>query len=137
MAHYALPYPRGTTGNIVSISSKTAVTGQGATSGYVARTGAIPVLSRKWVAEFLPYGIRVNAVVPAEVMPPLYRQWLDSFPDPERQLQRAVAKIPLAHRMTMAEEVAATVRFLLSSKADHITGSRYSLTAGMCISIAH
>jgi L-fucose dehydrogenase len=95
MAHYALPYLKGTSGNIVNISSKTAVTGQRGTSGYVASKGAILGLTREWGAELLPHGIRVNAVVPAEVMTPLYRQWLDSFPDPEQQLQRVVAKFPL------------------------------------------
>ena len=31
-------------------------------------------LTREWAAELLPYGIRVNTVIPAEVMTPLYRQ---------------------------------------------------------------
>ena len=67
-AHYALPYLKCTSDNIVSISSKTAVTGQGGTSGYVASKGAILGLTREWAAELLPYGIRVSAVVPAEVL---------------------------------------------------------------------
>jgi L-fucose dehydrogenase len=41
MAHYALPHLKRTRGSIVNISSKTAVTGQGGTSGYVASKGAI------------------------------------------------------------------------------------------------
>ena len=41
MAHYALPHLKHTAGSIISISSKTAVTGQGGTSGYVASKGAI------------------------------------------------------------------------------------------------
>ena len=83
MAHYALPHLKRTRGSIVNISSKTALTGQGGTSGYVASKGAILGLTREWAAELLPYCIRVNAVVPAEVMTPLYQQWLDGFPDPQ------------------------------------------------------
>jgi len=45
--------------------------------------------------ELLPYGIRVNAVVPAEVMTPLYQQWLSTFTNPEEKLKTIVAKIPL------------------------------------------
>jgi len=130
MAHYALPDLKRTSGSIVNISSKTAITGQGGTSGYVASKGAILGLTREWAAELLPYGIRVNAVIPAEVMTPLYQQWLDTFPDPEKQLKRVVAKIPLARRMTMPDEIAAMVVFLISSKAGHITGQHSFVDGG-------
>lgn len=83
MAHYALPHLKGSKGSIVNISSKTALTGQGETSGYASAKGAILGLTREWAAELLPYEIRMNAVVPAEVMTPLYQQWLEAFPDPE------------------------------------------------------
>jgi L-fucose dehydrogenase len=54
MAHYALPHLKETRGSIVNISSKTAVTGQGGTSGYVAAKGAILGLTREWAAESMP-----------------------------------------------------------------------------------
>src|SRR5205823_1015802 len=79
-------------------------------------------LTREWAAELLPFGIRVNAVVPAEVMTPLYQQWLGTFPDPQQKLLEIVAKIPLEKRMTKAEEIAAMVLFLISEQAHHITG---------------
>ena len=130
MAHYALPHLKRTSGSIVSISSKTAVTGQGGTSGYVASKGAILALTREWAVELLPYGIRVNAVVPAEVMTPLYQQWLGTFANPEEKLKTIVAKIPLGKRMTTAEEIAAMVVFLISSKAGHITGQHLYVDGG-------
>ena len=65
MAHYALPYLKQNKGSIVNIGSKTSVTGQGNTSGYVAAKGAILSLTREWAVELLPYSIRVNAVIPA------------------------------------------------------------------------
>src|SRR6202142_23353 len=122
MAHFSLPHLRRSRGPIVNISSKTAVTGQGGTSGYVAAKGGILGLTREWAAELLPHGIRVNAILPAEVMTPLYRQWLDTFPDPPAKLKEVVAKIPLEQRMTAPEEIAAMAVFLISPQASHITG---------------
>src|SRR5437762_12994163 len=90
---------------------------QGGTSGYVASKGAILGLTREWAAELLPHGIRVNAVVPAEVMTPLYQQWLATFPDPQQKLAEIVSKIPLGKRMTKPEEIAAMVLFLISEQA--------------------
>ena len=130
MAHHALPFLKESHGCIVNIGSKTAITGQGGTSGYVASKGAILALTREWAAELLPYGIRVNAVVPAEVMTPLYRQWLDSFPNPDEKLRNIVSKIPLGKRMTSADEIAAMVVFLISSQAGHITGQHIFVDGG-------
>jgi L-fucose dehydrogenase len=130
MAHYALPYLKRTRGSIVNISSKTALTGQGGTSGYVASKGAILGMTREWAAELLPYSIRVNAVIPAEVMTPLYQQWLGGFPHPEEKLRSVVAKIPLERRMTTPDEIAAMVVFLISAKAGHITGQHLFVDGG-------
>jgi L-fucose dehydrogenase len=130
MVYYSLPSLRRTQGTIVNIGSKTAVTGQGGTSGYVASKGAILALTREWAVELLPYGIRVNAVVPAEVMTPLYQQWLSKFSNPEEKLKTIVARIPLGKRMTTSEEIAAMVVFLISSKTSHITGQHLYVDGG-------
>jgi NAD(P)-dependent dehydrogenase (short-subunit alcohol dehydrogenase family) len=87
-------------------------------------------LTREWAAELLGYRIRVNAVIPAEVMTPLYRQWLDTFPDPERKLESVLSKIPLEKRMTSPDEIAAMVVFLLSARAAHITGQHVFVDGG-------
>lgn len=130
MAHYALPHLKFSRGCIVNIASKVAVTGQGGTSGYAAAKGGVLALTREWAAELLNGGIRVNAVVPAEVMTSLYRQWLDTFPNPEDKLKNILAKIPLEKRMTGTEEIAAMVVFLISSKACHITGQHLFVDGG-------
>jgi len=123
LVHYALPWLKKSKGAIVNISSKVALTGQGGTSGYAASKGAQLALTRDWAAELLPYSIRVNAVLPAEVMTPLYRNWLDNtFEDPSAKEKEITAKIPLEKRMTTKEEMAAMVVFLLSDKSSHTTG---------------
>jgi len=130
MAHYAVPHLKKSRGAIVNISSKTAVTGQGGTSGYVASKGAILALTREWAAELLNYGIRVNAIVPAEVMTPLYRQWLNTFSNPEEKIQTILSKIPLEKRMTTPDEIAVMVVFLLSARAGHVTGQHIFVDGG-------
>jgi L-fucose dehydrogenase len=130
MAHYALPHLKRSRGTIVNVGSKTAVTGQGSTSGYASSKGAIMALTREWAAELLPYGIRVNTVIPAEVMTPLYRSWLDTFPNPEDKLKTILTKIPLEQRMTTSEEIAAMVVFVLSAKSSHTTGQHLFVDGG-------
>jgi L-fucose dehydrogenase len=131
LAHYALPSLRRTQGAIVNISSKVAMTGQGNTSGYAASKGAQLALTREWAAELLKYNIRVNAVLPAEVMTPLYRRWLDTLGDPEAELKRITDKIPLGHRMTLASEIAAATVFLLSpTHSAHTTGQHLIVDGG-------
>ncbi|MBT0570610.1 SDR family oxidoreductase [Curvibacter sp. CHRR-16] len=122
MAHYCVPYLRQSKGAIVNIGSKTALTGQGNTSGYTAAKGGQLSLTREWAASLLADGVRVNAVIPAEVMTPLYERWINTFPHPEQKLASITARIPLGQRMTTPQEIANTVVFTLSELASHTTG---------------
>jgi L-fucose dehydrogenase len=79
-------------------------------------------LTREWAASLAPFGVRVNAVVVAEVMTPMYERWLAMHPDPAASLQKINSRIPLGHRMTTAEEIADMVVFLLSDRSSHTTG---------------
>jgi L-fucose dehydrogenase len=130
MAHYALPALKKAQGAIVNIASKTAVTGQGGTSGYASSKGAILTLTREWAVELLPYEIRVNAVLPAEVMTPMYQSWVAGFENPEEKLNGIVSRIPLGKRMTTPEEIAAAVLFLISRQSSHTTGQHIYVDGG-------
>ena len=130
LAHYALDALKKSKGTILNISSKTAITGQGNTSGYVAAKGAQLALTREWAVELLPYHIRVNAIVPAEVYTPMYATWIQSFPNPEEKLDEISRRVPLQNRMTTAEEIANMALFLLSQKASHITGQHIFVDGG-------
>jgi L-fucose dehydrogenase len=122
MTHLCVDALKASRGSIVNISSKTALTGQGGTSGYTAAKGAQLSLTREWATSLLNDGVRVNAVIPAEVMTPLYERWIDSFAEPNAKLASIVEKIPLGQRMTTPSEIADSVLFLLSSRASHTTG---------------
>src|ERR1700731_36152 len=131
MAHYALPMLKAARGSIVNISSKVALTGQGGTSAYAAAKGAQLALTREWAAELSPSGIRVNAVIPAEVLTPLYKRWLDTRDDPAKALRQITERIPLGHRMTETAEIAAMTVFLLSpTQSGHTTAQHLVVDGG-------
>lgn len=122
LVHFALPFLKKTKGSVVNISSKTAITGQGGTSGYAASKGAQLALTREWAVELGKYDIRVNVIIPAEVNTPQYEKWIKTFDNPQEKLDKIVSKIPLNKRMTSPEEIAAMTIFLLSERSAHTTG---------------
>jgi L-fucose dehydrogenase len=130
MAHYALPLLKESKGSIVNISSKVALTGQGGTSAYAAAKGAQLALTREWAAELLPFDIRVNSILPAEVLTPLYKQWLEGRDDPAAALRAITERIPLGRRMTEGAEIAAMTVFLLSSKQSGHTTAQHLVVDG-------
>lgn len=127
---HALPFLKVSGGSIVNIASKVAITGQGNTSGYAAAKGGILGLTREWAVDLVSDKIRVNAVLPAEVWTPSYKDWIDSIPNGAEKLNEIERKIPFESRMTTPDEIANSVLFLLSSKASHTTGQWLSVDGG-------
>lgn len=117
-------------GSIINISSKVAVTGQGGTSGYAASKAAVLGLTREWAAELAPYGVRVNAVLPAEVWTEMYEAWLSTIGDAAALKEDISRSIPLGHRFTQPSEIANTVLFLASELASHTTGQLLFVDGG-------
>lgn len=109
-------------GVVVNIGSKCAATGQGGTSGYVAAKGALDALTREWALDLAQYGIRVNSVIPAEVLTPMYQEWISTRSDPAAALRRIEQSIPLDRRMTSPREIADAVVFIASPRSSHTTG---------------
>lgn len=130
LVHHALDHLIASKGNIVNIGSKCSVTGQGGTSGYAASKGALNALTREWALDLGRHGIRVNCVIPAEVITPLYERWLDQAPDPAAAREQLNQTVPLGRRTTTAEEIARTTVFIASPLSSHTTGQLLFVDGG-------
>jgi L-fucose dehydrogenase len=130
MTQAAGRYLAKTKGAVVNISSKVAITGQGGTSGYAAAKGAILGATSVWAVELAGQGVRVNALIPAEVRTPQYEVWLKKFDNPEEKLRGITSKIPVEQRMTEPQEIAAMAVFLLSRRSGGVTGQQLFVDGG-------
>lgn len=118
-------------GRIVMTSSNAGVLGMDASSNYAAAKGGIMGLTRSLALEGAPFGIKVNAIMPAATTSPRVGASARVGSDTERL---ATAFAPLADRMT-AEHNAALVTVLASDNCP-TTGQTYSSVAGRYARVA-
>lgn len=112
-------------GKIVNIVSQAAF--HGSTSGhahYAAAKGGLVTFTVSLAREVAKYGINVTAVAPGMMRTPMNKKELA-----EREAEY-IERIPL-RRISDPKEVAYTVAFLASNKADYITGATIDVTGGM------
>ncbi len=112
-------------GRIIYIGSSGSITGGGGSAFYSAAKAGINGLVRNLSKELAPNGITVNAVLPALIETDLLR---DRYSDPEKR-KVLVERIPVG-RLGQAEDVANTVIFLASDKADFISGQLIIVDGG-------
>lgn len=112
-------------GKIINIVSQAAF--HGSTSGhahYAAAKGGVVAFTVSLAREVAKYGINVTAVAPGMMRTPMNKKVLAERED------EYINRIPLG-RISDPVEVAYTVVFLASDKADYITGATVDVTGGM------
>ena len=111
-------------GNIVNISSVVGISGNAGQTNYSASKAGIIGLTKSLAKEVASRNIRVNAVAPGFIETSM----TDCLKD---DIKAEISKnIPLK-RMGTAEDVANTVKFLVSEDSSYITGQVIQVDGGM------
>jgi NAD(P)-dependent dehydrogenase (short-subunit alcohol dehydrogenase family) len=116
---------------IASILARIAVPGY---TGYSASKAGLLGLVRSFSAELASDGVQVNAICPGWVETDMARQGIDAIVDATgmshaEAVADAMREVPLG-RMGQPEEIAGTVRWLLSPDARGITGQAIDQNGG-------
>ncbi|MGW0038754.1 SDR family NAD(P)-dependent oxidoreductase [Gordonia sp. NPDC003376] len=119
-------------GSIVNTSSMAGVIAFTGLGAYTASKHAVIGLTRVAAAEAAPAGIRVNAVCPGPVNTRMMRSIESGMsPDDVQAAQASFAGLVALHRYAEPSEIAEVVTFLASDRASYVTGSIYTIDAGM------
>ncbi len=112
-------------GSIVNLSSTMGSRGAAGASMYVASKHAVEGLTKAAALEGAANGVRVNAVAPG----PVDTELLNRFAGSAEKKAAAAAGVPMK-RLGTPEDIASTIVFLASDKAEFLTGQIIGVNGG-------
>jgi len=102
-------------GAIVNIGSVSGFAGKNHFAYTVAK-GAVYPFTRSLALDFAPHKVRVNAIIPGFIKTGMTEHWPEEY-------EEQVALRSVAGRVGLPQDVTDTAMFLLSQKAENITGT--------------
>lgn len=126
---YALPHLRKTKGSIINMGSLVSVMGQEAGSIYCAAKGGINAFTKSLAIEESRYGVRVNVVLPGNILSYGRVEGVKNAKDPDA-LDALVDGWQPCNRSGTNEEVGQLCLFLASDAASYLTGIEIIISGG-------
>lgn len=109
-------------GTIVIVASEWGITGWPLASAYAASKGGLVSLTKTLGRELMPHGVRVNALAPGVIDTPQLEADAQAAGLTRAQIRERYARgIPLG-RVATPEEIARSVRFLVSDASTALVG---------------
>ncbi|MCP5397162.1 MAG: SDR family oxidoreductase [Sphingomonadaceae bacterium] len=112
-------------GAIVNTASVGALIADPNMAAYCAMKHAVAGLTKAAAVEYAQAGIRVNAIAPGFVVTPMTQHWADSTEFTDMFFQHNISG-----RCAQPEEMAGTVKHLLSDDASFVNGAVWTIDGG-------
>jgi NAD(P)-dependent dehydrogenase (short-subunit alcohol dehydrogenase family) len=130
-----LPYLKASKGTIVVTGSDVALKGSESIPLYSVSKAALLMLSQMYAAELAPTGVRINSVLPANIIPGMEHNLDQTDPNNSHWRKEDITgpdwvKPPLG-RFGKAEEVAQAILFLAGKQSSYCTGSHLLIDGGL------
>lgn len=116
--------------SIVNVCSVAASVGLPQRALYSATKGAVASLTLAMAADYLPEGIRVNAVAPGTADTPWIGRLLERSDDPDAERRALEARQPHG-RLVSPDEIAAAIGYLAGPEAGSTTGTMVVVDGGL------
>ena len=126
---FALPHLRKTRGSIVNLGSLVGVMGQQLATTYCATKGGISAFTKALAIEEARFGVRVNTVLPGNIISDSRIQGVAQSENPE-ELDRLVDSWQWPGRSGSIEEAGQACLFLASDNASYISGIDLIISGG-------
>lgn len=126
---YALPHLRKVRGNIINVGSLVGIMGQDGATTYCATKGAISGFTKALAIEEAPHGVRVNAVLPGNIVTESRVKFVASLEDGEA-IDRWIESLQVMGRSGTIEETGQVCLFLASEAASFLTGIELIISGG-------
>jgi NAD(P)-dependent dehydrogenase (short-subunit alcohol dehydrogenase family) len=127
----ALPHLRTSRGSIVNIGSLAGAIGHEGLAVYCATKGGVSSFSKALAIDETAFGIRVNTVLPGNILTASRRRLEDSMPpDARRDFHKLVESWQWMGRSGQPSEVAQVCLFLAGGDASFVTGAEIVVSGG-------